>query len=206
MRLRRRDFIALLGGAATWPLAARAQQRAMPVVGLLASGFPETSVNRVTAFRHGLNETGYVDGQNVAVEYRWAEGRYDRFPALVADLIRRKASVIATPGNPLATRVARAATSTIQIVFAVGDRPGQARSGRKPRPAGRQPDRGQFFCLRAGGKAARAVARNGAEGDACSRPRQSGQHRDFRVHGERCAGRGSRPRAANPNLQCPHHS
>ena len=123
MRLRRRDFITLLGGAATWPLAARAQQRAMPVIGLLTSGFPETSVNRVTAFRQGLNEMGYVDGQNVAVEYRWAEGRYDRFPALVADLIRRKASVIATAGNPLATRVARAATSTIPIVFAIGEDP-----------------------------------------------------------------------------------
>jgi putative ABC transport system substrate-binding protein len=93
------------------------------VIGLLTSGFPETSVNRVTAFRQGLKEMGYVEGENVTVEYRWAEGQYDRFPALVADLIRRKASVIATPAAPIATRVAKAATSTIPIVFAVGEDP-----------------------------------------------------------------------------------
>jgi ABC-type uncharacterized transport system substrate-binding protein len=121
--MRRREFIGLLGGAAAWPLAARAQQPAMPVIGLLTAGFPETSVNRVSAFRQGLNETGYVEGQNVAVEYRWAEGRYDRFPELVADLIRRNANVIATPGSPDATRAAKAATSTLPIVFAVGEDP-----------------------------------------------------------------------------------
>ena len=109
------------GGA--WPLTARAQQPAMPVIGLLTAGFPETSVNRVSAFRRGLNETGYVEGQNVAVEYRWAEGRYDRFPELVADLIRWNANVIATPGSPDATRAAKAATSTLPIVFAVGEDP-----------------------------------------------------------------------------------
>ena len=95
----------------------------MPVIGLLTAGFPETSVNRVSAFRQGLNETGYVEGQNVAAEYRWAEGRYDRFPELVADLIRRNAKVIATPGSPDATRAAKAATSTLPIVFAVGEDP-----------------------------------------------------------------------------------
>ena len=95
----------------------------MPVIGFLTAGFPETSVNRVSAFRQGLNETGYVEGQNVAVEYRWAEGRYDRFPELVADLIRRNAKVIATPGSPDATRAAKAATSTLPIVFAVGEDP-----------------------------------------------------------------------------------
>ena len=95
----------------------------MPVIGLLTAGFPETSVHRVSAFRQGLNETGYVEGQNVAAEYRWAEGRYDRFPELVADLIRRNAKVIATPGSPDATRAAKAATSTLPIVFAVGEDP-----------------------------------------------------------------------------------
>ena len=95
----------------------------MPVIGFLTAGFPETSVNRVSAFRQGLNETGYVEGQNVAAEYRWAEGRYDRFPELVADLIRRNAKVIATPGSPDATRAAKAATSTLPIVFAVGEDP-----------------------------------------------------------------------------------
>ena len=119
----RRKFIAGLAGAAAWPLAARAPQAAMPVIGLLTAGFPETSVTRVSAFRQGLNETGYFEGQNVAAEYRWAEGRYDRFPELVADLIRRNAKVIATPGSPDATRAAKAATSTLPIVFAVGEDP-----------------------------------------------------------------------------------
>src|SRR5262245_32784076 len=97
--IRRRAFITLLGGAAAWPLAARAQQAVMPVVGLISGGFPETAGYAVTAFRQGLNENGYVEGHNVTVEYRWARGRFDLMPDLVADLLRREMTVIATPGN-----------------------------------------------------------------------------------------------------------
>jgi putative tryptophan/tyrosine transport system substrate-binding protein len=122
--MQRREFITLLGGtAAAWPLAARAQQPAMPVIGCLYSGSPESFAYRVAAFQRGLNETGYFEGQNVAVEYRWAEGRYDRFPELAAELVRRQVSVIVTPGNPLAISAAKAATSSIPIVFAVSGDP-----------------------------------------------------------------------------------
>jgi putative tryptophan/tyrosine transport system substrate-binding protein len=121
--MKRREFIALLGGATVWPLAARAQQPAMPVVGLINSGFPETSAHRVAAFRQGLSELGYVEGQNVTIEFRWAEGHYNRYPEFVTDLIRRKASVIATGASTPATLVAKAATSTIPIVFGAGEDP-----------------------------------------------------------------------------------
>jgi ABC-type uncharacterized transport system substrate-binding protein len=120
----RRNFITLLGGAAVaCPVAARAQQPGMPVIGWLHAGSPESSVYRMAAFRRGLNETGYFEGQNVAVEYRWAEGRYERFPELAAELVRRQVSVIVTPGNPVAANAAKAATSAIPIVFAVGGDP-----------------------------------------------------------------------------------
>src|SRR6202051_3823470 len=98
--IRRRDFITLLGGAAaTWPLTARAQQLVMPMVGLVNGGSLDASAREVAEFRKGLNETGYVEGQNVTVEYHWLEGQYDRLPALMADLVRRRVAVIATPGT-----------------------------------------------------------------------------------------------------------
>jgi putative ABC transport system substrate-binding protein len=120
--IRRRDIITLLGGAAGWPLAAHAQQAAMPIVGFVSSRSPEASVRVVAAFRKALNETGYVEGQNVMVEYHWLEGQYDRLPSLMADLVRRRVAVIATP-FPAGALAAKAATTTIPIVFGVGEDP-----------------------------------------------------------------------------------
>jgi putative ABC transport system substrate-binding protein len=119
----RRGVIGLVGGAAAWPLAVRAQQPPMPVVGVVGGGGDDISKRYVTAFRKGLNETGIVEGQNAKVEYHWLEGQYDRLPSLMADLARRRVAVIATPGSNPAALAAKAVTATIPIVFGVGGDP-----------------------------------------------------------------------------------
>jgi ABC transporter substrate binding protein len=143
--MRRRDFMTVLAGAAAYPRFAGAQHKAMPVIGILAAAAPDNAaaLRMLAAFREGLGEFGYVEGQSVAIEYRWAEAHFDRLPALAADLVDRKVDVIVTEGGDAALLAAKQATSTIPVVFHSDGGPGRARPGGQSRPAGRQLDRRQ---------------------------------------------------------------
>src|SRR5207247_1077244 len=126
--LRRREFISLIGGAAAvpsilWPLAARAQQATMPVIGFMSARSPEDSAHLVAAFRNGLAEGGYVEGQNVVIEFRWARGQYDLLPGMAAELVNRRVAVLTTAGGEPSAFAAKRATSTIPIVFGLGGDP-----------------------------------------------------------------------------------
>ena len=122
--MRRREFITLVGGAAAaWPVAARAQHAAMPVIGFVGGTSPDTFADRLRAFRQGLKDTGYVEGENVAIEYRWAENQNDRLPELATELVRRKVAVIVATGGNTWAFAAKAVTTTTPIVFAVGEDP-----------------------------------------------------------------------------------
>src|SRR5262245_66560117 len=125
--MRRREFITVLGGAAAaWPLAARGQQAAMPVIGFMSTLSPESISNPMAGFHQGLKEAGYIESQNVAIEYRWAQGHYDRLPELAADLVRRKVAVIIASGGDPSPQIAKAATQTTPIVFGMFGDPASA--------------------------------------------------------------------------------
>ena len=178
--MRRREFIILLGSAVAWPLAADAQQPALPMIGFLSGTSPEGFTERLPAFRQGLKELGFFEGENVAIEYRWAENQPNRLPALADSLVRKQVAVIVATGGTIPATAAKAATSTIPIVFAVGEDPvrlGLVASLARP---GANLTGVEFFDWGVGGEAVRAIACARARSFSGCRARESGQSRAHR--------------------------
>jgi hypothetical protein len=197
--LKRREFITLLGGAAvTWPVVARAQKPAIPVVGFLNAASSDFYAERLLGFRTGLKSTGFVENENVSIEYRWGENQFGRLPAMATELVRRKVAVIIATGGNAAVDAAKAATATIPILCHAR-RSRQARFRHQSGAAKQQPDGRQLSGYRIGRKTTGAIARSGAHGYPRCRALQSSRARQ-RGQVERSARRGARSGAANPGV------
>jgi hypothetical protein len=201
--MRRREFISLLGGAAAWPFAAGAQKSTLPVIGFLNGASYDKSAYLVSAFHRGLGETGFVEGRNVAFEYRSGDGQYARLPALALDLVRHQVNVIAATGTP-AGLPAKAATTAIPIVFVTG-RPGPARARLQPEPARGQPHRCDHARRRAWTEAAGASARAGPGCEPGCRPSEPERSQSGAAT-ERPGGGGPHRAASTPCSACQHRA